>query len=65
MVEFFLSDQIEKLKIEMDKLSGIEYVNVIIKLGKLVNANEGKDYTYINNILAPIILNSINKKQKL
>ena len=62
-IEFFFSGQLEKLKTEMDKLCGEQYIGAIIRLGKLVNANKEKDYTYVNDVLFPIIKNKLKSKK--
>ena len=61
ILRLIVEGQIEKIKSELEKLHGEDYINMIIKIGKAIYRNE--DYSYINNIFYDIIKTQIKSKK--
>ena len=63
MVDFIIEGQFEKLKKELNSLHGERYINMIIKLGSVINKN--KNYSYVNELLSDLLKDQIKSKHSL
>lgn len=61
MINFIFSGHIERLNKELGELKGEKYINAIIQLGKLLNVNSQRDYTYINELIINELKNQLKQ----
>jgi len=61
IVSLIIEGQFEKLRNELEKLNGMEYINAIIHIGKTINKTN--NYTFLNEILFDLIKTQIKTKK--